>query len=166
MIPDTLFSRPNSYYAIRYDTGYVFHRKDEVAPIVLPLNEVDTLSKHDNGIVVVNEFGDTLFLDSYYPIAPKIKAMFPLTAFDSIQPSSYTFDEEASFSSSFIEIPEPSKYKPYEATNEDAGQVFRYEMALMFAVAMVINVYLNRDKWSSLFRSIAKAWKGNYTPMV
>lgn len=163
MIPDTLFSHPNQYYAVRYDTGFVFRKYDDVKIKTVPSRKMDTLSMQDEGVVVVNIFGDTLFLESYYPIAPKIKALFPKTSFDSIQPSNYDLSGLNLPASSFIEIPEPRKYQPYQPTNEDAGNIFRYEMALMFAVAMVINIYLNRDKWSSLFSSVAKAWQGKYS---
>lgn len=81
--PDTT----RGFYAVKYDTGYI-HRRVDTVPVPQPGQIMDTLSAHEDGLVITTVFGETLMVrpsDRFY-VAPEPPPKPVKTAFDSIQP--------------------------------------------------------------------------------
>lgn len=76
---------PDSTATIRYDTGYV-HKRVVTENRFTPIAEPETLSMSAEGMVIVNELGDTLSMfpsESFY-VAPETAPKRMLTAFDTV----------------------------------------------------------------------------------
>lgn len=81
----TLKFPPDSTASIRYDTGYV-HKRVVTENRFTPIAEPETLSMSAEGMVIVNELGDTLSIfpsESFY-VAPEPAPKRILTAFDTV----------------------------------------------------------------------------------